>query len=305
MGFYAPAQIIRDARNHGVEVLPVDVNHSHYDHRLEKNGNGFSLRLGFRQINGFAIEWGKRIELQQAEEPFSSIEELHRRVMLPKRAFELLADADCFLSINKERRSALWAVRRLPDHGNLPLFAAAQQSDLGEEDPLIFTPMKLSEHVITDYETTRLSLKAHPLSFLRNDLVKKGVLTCHEAMEIAGGSMATIAGIVTVRQKPGSAKGVVFLTMEDESGIANIVVWPKIMLRFRREVMGGKLLLITGKIQRDSSGVTHLVASYIEDRSMDIINLSEIPEHFAAIESEPVAHHPRQFRALPKSRDFH
>ena len=305
MGFYAPAQIIRDARNHGVEVLPVDVNYSHYDHRLEKNNNGFSLRLGFRQINGFSIEWGKRIELQQAEGPFSSIEELHRRVVVPKRAFELLADADCFLSINKERRSALWAVRRLPDHGNLPLFAAAQQSDLGEEDPLIFTPMKLSEHVITDYETTRLSLKAHPLSFLRNDLMKKGVLTCHEAMEIAGGSTATIAGIVTVRQKPGSAKGVVFLTMEDESGIANIVVWPKIMLRFRREVMGGKLLLITGKIQRDSSGVTHLVASYIEDRSMDIINLSEIPEHFAAIESEPVAHHPRQFRALPKSRDFH
>ena len=225
--------------------------------------------------------------------------------MLPKRAFELLADADCFLSINKERRSALWAVRRLPDHGNLPLFAAAQQSDLGEEEPLIFTPMKFSEHVINDYETTRLSLKAHPLSFLRNDLVKKGVLTCHEAMEIAGGSSATIAGIVTVRQKPGSAKGVVFLTMEDESGIANIVVWPKIMARFRREVMGGKLLLITGKIQRDSSGVTHLVASYIEDRSMDIINLSEIPEHFAAIESEPVARHPRQFRALPKSRDFH
>ncbi len=305
MGFYAPAQIIRDARNHGVEVLPVDVNHSHYDHCLEKNGNGFSLRLGFRQINGFAIEWGKRIELQQAEGRFSSIEELHRRVVLPKRAFELLADADCFSSINKERRSALWAVRRLPDHGNLPLFAAAQQSDLGEEEPLIFTPMKLSEHVITDYETTRLSLKAHPVSFLRNDLVKKGALTCHDAMEIAGGSSATIAGIVTVRQKPGSAKGVVFLTMEDESGIANIVVWPKIMLRFRREVMGGKLLLITGKIQRDSSGVTHLVASYIEDRSMDIINLSEIPEHFAAIESEPVARHPRQFRALPKSRDFH
>lgn len=305
MGFYAPAQIIRDARNHGVEVLPVDVNKSHYDHSLEKTDKGFALRLGFRQINGFATEWGKKIEQEQALKPFSSIEELHRRVALPKRAFELLADADCFLSLNIERRSALWAVRRLPDHAALPLFEAAQQTELSDEEPLTLPAMKLSEHVITDYEMTRLSLKAHPLSFLRESLKKQNVLTCHDAMEIAGGAVATIAGIVTVRQKPGSAKGVVFLTMEDESGIANIVVWPKIMARFRREVMGGKLLLITGKMQRDSSGVTHLVAANIEDRSMDLINLSERPEHFATLESEPVARHPRQFRALPKSRDFH
>lgn len=305
MGFYAPAQIIRDARNHGVEVLPVDVNKSHYDHSLEKTDKGFALRLGFRQINGFATEWGRKLELEQALKPFSSIEELHRRVVLPKRAFELLADADCFLSLNIERRSALWAVRRLPDHAALPLFEAAQQTELSDEEPLALPAMKLSEHVITDYEMTRLSLKAHPLSFLRENLKKDGVLTCCDAMEIAGGAVATIAGIVTVRQKPGSAKGVVFLTMEDESGIANIVVWPKIMARFRREVMGGKLLLITGKMQRDSSGVTHLVAAYIEDRSMDLINLSERPEHFATLESEPVARHPRQFRALPKSRDFH
>lgn len=305
MGFYAPAQIIRDARNHGVEVLPVDVNKSHYDHSLEKTDKGFALRLGFRQINGFATEWGRKLELEQALKPFSSIEELHRRVVLPKRAFELLADADCFLSLNIERRSALWAVRRLPDHAALPLFEAAQQTELSDEEPLALPAMKLSEHVITDYEMTRLSLKAHPLSFLRENLKKQNVLTCHDAMEIAGGASATIAGIITVRQKPGSAKGVVFLTMEDESGIANIVVWPKIMARFRREVMGGKLLLVTGKMQRDSSGVTHLVAANIEDRSMDLINLSEIPEHFATLESEPVARHPRQFRALPKSRDFH
>ena len=305
MGFYAPAQIIRDARNHGVQVLPVDVNHSWYDHRLEKTDDGFALRLGFRQINGFAGEWGKKLELAQAQEPFSSIEELHRRVALPKRAFELLADADCFLSLDIERRSALWAVRRLPDHAALPLFEVAKQTELNDEEPVNLPDMKKSEHVIIDYEMTRLSLKAHPLSFLRENLKKQGVLACRDAMEIAGGASAMIAGIVTVRQKPGSAKGVVFLTMEDESGIANIVVWPKIMARFRREVMGGKLLLVTGKVQRDSSGVTHLVACRIEDRSMDLINLSEIPEHFSTLESEPVARHPRQFRALPKSRDFH
>ena len=236
---------------------------------------------------------------------FASIEDLHRRVALPQRAFQLLADADCFRSLNIERRTALWAVRRLPNTETLPLFAAAQQTELAEEEQLVLPTMKASEHVIHDYETTRLSLKAHPMSFLRKTLKIRGVLTCRDAMDVAGGATVTIAGIITVRQKPGSAKGVVFLTMEDESGIANIVVWPKIMERFRREVMGGKLLSITGKVQRDTSGVTHLVANSIEDKSYDLIALSDIPEQFSKIENEPVARHPRQFRALPKSRDFH
>ena len=224
---------------------------------------------------------------------------------MPQRAFQLLADADCFRNLNIERRAALWAVRRLPNTETLPLFAAAQQTELAEEEQLVLPTMKASEHIIHDYETTRLSLKAHPMSFLRKTLKTRGVLTCRDAMDVAGGATVTIAGIITVRQKPGSAKGVVFLTMEDESGIANIVVWPKIMERFRREVMGGKLLSITGKVQRDISGVTHLVANSIEDKSYDLIALSDIPEQFSKIENEPVARHPRQFRALPKSRDFH
>lgn len=305
MGFYAPAQIVRDARNHGVNVLPVDVNKSGYDHRLEKIEQKWGLRLGFRQINGFSKEWGERLETVQACGQIASIEELHRRVVLPKRAFQLLADADCFRSLEIERRIALWAVRRLPDNGALPLFERTKQSELAKEEQLDLPPMKIGEHVINDYEMTNLSLKAHPLSFLRAAFNKQGILTCHDALESAGGATATIAGIVTVRQKPGSAKGVVFLTMEDESSIANIVVWPKIMSRFRREIMGGKLLLITGKIQRDISGVTHLVATYIEDRSRDLITLSDIPERFSTAKNESVAHHPRNFRALPKSRDFH
>lgn len=305
MGFYAPAQIVRDARNHGVNVLPVDVNKSGYDHRLEKIEQKWGLRLGFRQINGFSKEWGERLETVQACGQIASIEELHRRVVLPKRAFQLLADADCFRSLEIERRTALWAVRRLPDNGALPLFERTKQSEFTKEEQLDLPPMKMGEHVINDYEMTNLSLKAHPLSFLRAAFNKQGILTCHDALESAGGATATIAGIVTVRQKPGSAKGVVFLTMEDESSIANIVVWPKIMSRFRREIMGGKLLLITGKIQRDISGVTHLVATYIEDRSRDLITLSDIPERFSTAKNESVAHHPRKFRALPKSRDFH
>lgn len=305
MGFYAPAQIVQDVRNHGVTVLPVDVNMSGYDHCLEKTNQHLALRLGFRQINGFSKDWSEKIVEARMDGCFASIEDLHRRVALPQRAFQLLADADCFRSLNIERRTALWAVRRLPNTETLPLFAAAQQTELAEEEQLVLPTMKASEHVIHDYETTRLSLKAHPMSFLRKTLKTRGVLTCRDAMDVAGGATVTIAGIITVRQKPGSAKGVVFLTMEDESGIANIVVWPKIMERFRREVMGGKLLSITGKVQRDTSGVTHLVANSIEDKSYDLIALSDIPEQFSKIENEPVARHPRQFRALPKSRDFH
>lgn len=305
MGFYAPAQIVQDVRNHGVTVLPVDVNMSGYDHCLEKTNQHLALRLGFRQINGFSKDWSEKIVEARKDGCFASIEDLHRRVALPQRAFQLLADADCFRSLNIERRAALWAVRRLPNTETLPLFAAAQQTELAEEEQLVLPSMKASEHVIHDYETTRLSLKAHPMSFLRKTLKTRGVLTCRDAMDVAGGATVTIAGIITVRQKPGSAKGVVFLTMEDESGIANIVVWPKIMERFRREVMGGKLLSITGKVQRDISGVTHLVANSIEDKSYDLIALSDIPEQFSKLENEPVARHPRQFRALPKSRDFH
>lgn len=305
MGFYAPAQIVQDVRNHGVTVLPADVNMSGYDHCLEKANQHLALRLGFRQINGFSKDWSEKIVETRMDGSFASIEDLHRRVALPQRAFQLLADADCFRSLNIERRTALWAVRRLPNTETLPLFAAAQQTELAEEEQLVLPSMKASEHVIHDYETTRLSLKAHPMSFLRKTLKTRGVLTCRDAMDVAGGATVTIAGIITVRQKPGSAKGVVFLTMEDESGIANIVVWPKIMERFRREVMGGKLLSITGKVQRDTSGVTHLVANSIEDKSYDLIALSDIPEQFSKLENEPVARHPRQFRALPKSRDFH
>lgn len=305
MGFYAPAQIVRDARDHRVRVLPVDINQSRYDHRLERLDQVLALRLGFRQISGFSSEWGERLEEAQTSGRFDSIEQLHQRVVLPKRAFQLLADADCFHSLRIERRNALWAVRRLPDDAALPLFEAAKQSEMAREKRLLLSPMKLGEHVINDYEMTRLSLKAHPMSFLREALKKQGIIPCQDAMEVAGGAVAAIAGIVTVRQRPGSAKGVVFLTMEDESGIANIVVWPKIMARFRREVMGGKMLWVTGKVQRDISGVTHLVAAEIEDRSMDLLSLSDMPERFGPTASEPMAQHPRQFRAIPKSRDFH
>lgn len=306
MGFYAPAQILRDARQHNVTIKPIDLNYSHFDHRLEALGqNKLAVRLGFRQIKGFLKTWALAIIDEHNNGLYHSIEDLHRRVRLPRRAFQLLADADCFRSLKLPRRDALWAVRRLPDDDPLPLFAAAQQSEMAEEPPVLLPIMQLGEHVIADYEMTHLSLKAHPMALLREKLTKRYIISCQGAMELASRSSATLAGIVIVRQRPGTAKGVVFLTLEDETGIANVVIWPKVMAQYRREVMNAKLITIQGYIQRDASGVTHIIAEDITDISSELLTLTNRPERYNHSAHQPMAHHPRQIRILPKSRDFH
>lgn len=304
MGFYAPAQIVRDAREHGVTVLPVDVNLSQWDNILEEAPyKGLALRLGFCQIDGFSKEAAKLLTAGQ-HEPYRTIEDMHRRLRLDRRAFTLLADADAFGSLNIDRRAALWAVRRLPNDETLPLFQAAASSELAEEPRTNLPAMAASEHVIADYETTRLSLKGHPLQYLREGLAATGVSTCRAVQEGGNDHRMKVAGIVTVRQRPGSAKGVVFLTIEDETGIANIVVWPKIMKAFRREVMGARLIHIEGRVQRSPEGVVHLVATKLEDRSGALIDLSgREPQRLVA--PSQTAHHPRNVRIMPKSRDFH
>ncbi|MBN9044926.1 MAG: error-prone DNA polymerase [Rhizobiales bacterium] len=303
MGFYAPAQIVRDARDHGVEVRPADVNFSHWDNTLEPTGGRPALRLGFRQIDGFSE---KDAELLVAErgEPYCTIDDMHRRLRLDRRAFTLLADADAFGSLGVDRRGALWAVRRLPNDETLPLFRAAAASELAEEARAVLPVMPEPEHVIADYETTRLSLKGHPLQYLREGLGAEGVSTCRAVQEGADGRRMKVAGVVTVRQRPGSAKGVVFLTIEDETGIANIVVWPKIMKVFRREVMGARLIHIEGRIQRSPEGVTHLVAARLQDRSGALMELGG-REAARLVAPSQMARHPRNVRIMPKSRDFH
>ncbi len=196
-------------------------------------------------------------------------------------------------------------MRRLPNDETLPLFRAAATSELAQEPRTQLPEMAASEHVIADYETTRLSLKGHPLQYLREGLAAEGVSTCRAVQEEgANGRRMKVAGVVTVRQRPGSAKGVVFLTIEDETGIANIVVWPKIMKTFRREVMGARLIHIEGRIQRSPEGVVHLVASKLEDRSGALMDLSgREPQRLIA--PSQMAHHPRNVRVMPKSRDFH
>jgi error-prone DNA polymerase len=295
MGFYAPAQIVRDAREHGVEVLEVDVNFSDWDCTLE----GGALRLGLRQIDGLHREAAERLT---AHRPYRTVEELRSRGQVPVHAIERLASADAFRSIGLDRRAALWDSRALKAASDLPLFAYAETRDEGaESQPAQLPTMPLSEHVVNDYQTIRLSLKAHPMRFLREHYAARKFVTAAQLNSIRDGKRLSIAGLVLIRQRPGSAKGVVFITIEDETGVANLVVWPDVFERQRKIVMGARLMAVHGIVQRDpDSAVIHVVARRLEDHSHMLSHLSQdiAPAPF-------VSRHPRDVEVIPKSRDFH
>jgi error-prone DNA polymerase len=308
MGFYAPAEIVRDAREHGVNVCHVDVNFSTWDNSLEMDASstgGLALRLGFRQINGFRQDWCNALVSVRGNS-FRAIEDLAKKVRLPKRALIILAEADSFQSIDKDRREILWAVRRIPDDDALPLFAAQYADEQPDEEIEPLPLMPLSEHVLADYQMLRLSLKAHLMFFLRELFSGEGVLSCAEINVARNGSKAKCAGIVLTRQMPGDS-GVVFVTLSDEEGVANIVVWPKLVEIFRREIMGARLMLVEGKVQRSPEGVVHLVAERISDRSSELNRLSEEDKASPSLQAQASAQHrhPRNLRTVPKSRDFH
>ncbi|HZR86565.1 MAG TPA: error-prone DNA polymerase [Bradyrhizobium sp.] len=401
MGFYAPAQIVGDARKNGVEVREVDVSFSFAQNTLEQgDGQHCAVRLGFRQIDGFhwldpdeqrlkrirqmmkegtiptplfwgvatAVssspsfrgtrsvnpeprdsqmcnctsefgadapprnageeeeeDWADRIIRARARRPFTSLEDFARDTGLPKRALILLADADAFRSLGLDRRAALWAVRRLPDDVPLPLFESTQAREQPDEEADALPAMPLPEHVVADYQTIRLSLKGHPMQFLRARFAQENVIACHAVSHARDRQYVRCAGVVLVRQRPGSAKGVVFMTLEDETGIANVVVWPKVMEHFRKEVMGARLVLVEGRIQSSPEKVVHLVAERLIDRSGDLMGLANdaasqkqaVPAGPALIEplnddrrdhpehSAQKIRHPRNVRILPASRDFH
>ncbi len=313
MGFYAPAEIVRDAREHDVEVRAPDINFSLWDNTLEHKTDGtLALRLGFRQVDGFREDWANLL-VETRGNGFSGVDNLARRVKLPKRALIVLAEADAFRSLALDRREALWAVRRLPDGTSLPLFAAQYVEEQPEEEIEALPVMPLSEHVLADYQTLRLSLKAYPTEFLRSLFDAQKIISCAEVQASRDGTRASCAGVVLVRQMPG-AKGVVFVTLSDETGIANVVIWPSVFAQYRKEVMGARLLVVEGKIQRSEEGVVHLVAERMVDRSTDLNRLSEDGfRHRAPVgdipppeDSRESRHrHPRNVRILPKSRDFH
>jgi error-prone DNA polymerase len=227
---------------------------------------------------------------------------------LPKRALIILAEADCFQSLAQDRREALWDVRRVPDTDDLPLFAAQRVEEQPEDEDIAPLPtMPQSEHVLADYQMLRLSLKGHLMKFLRGLFFEEGVRSCYEVAEHGNdGEPAVCAGIVLTRQMPGDA-GVVFVTLSDETGVANVVVWPKLVEEFRAEIMGARLMLVEGKIQRSPEGVVHLVAERIFDRTHELDRLSEDYDGTPGRKwkGRHVHRHPRNVRVVPKSRDFH
>lgn len=311
MGFYAPAQIVRDAREHGVELRAADVNFSEWDNTLEPSGNSFALRLGLRQIGGMAREEAERL-LRVRDEPFTSLADLAARTGLNGRTIRALAAADAFRSMALDRRAALWEAKALRDAPDLPLFQPGR--DEGTEPPAALPQMPLCEQVVADYQTLRLSLKAHPMAFLRSSMARQGFVRAADLASHGNNRRLQLAGLVLIRQRPGSAKGVCFITLEDETGIANLVVWPKVMAAFRKVIMTARLMQVTGRLQRDpASGVTHIVVEALQDRSDVLLRLSD--RSFTSPLSRadearnplpaPTPGHPRNARIIPGSRDFH
>jgi len=344
MGFYAPAQIVRDAKEHGVQVRPADVNFSEWDCTLEEMtdcitarasfettatrspqddeflaginhrhpeerpegasrrtqgaplilGNR-ALRLGLRQIKGFAEADAERLVAARGS-GFADARDLWRKSGLGRAALERLAEADALRSLDLDRRRGLWALKALGDEP-LPLFAQQEPSPPIKKHPLspsggegslgagkdndtetraaaLLPQMPLGEHVVEDYATTGLSVKRHPLAFLRAELAREGLVAAADLATLPVGRRLAIAGLVLIRQRPGSANGVVFITLEDETGIANLIVWPAILERFRRAALGATLLYCRGRLQREES-VIHIVAEDLRDMTARLGSLRE------------------------------
>jgi len=357
MGFYAPAQIVRDAREHGVEVRPVDINHSDYEATLEPGPLAaehlhemhrdmaadvrarHAVRLGLKEVKGLAEEDAKTIVARRGA-PYVSLRDLWLRTAVSPKTIARLADADAFGSLNLSRRKALWGVRalgRAGDQDDLPLFrfdettdaalspspggggSAASESELpgwgdsaspppagltagdlpppgggkNREPDVILPPMPLGEEVVNDYRYLKLSLRAHPASFLREDLSGRGILRNEALRKAASGKRVCVSGLVTVRQRPGSANGVIFLSIEDETALANIIVWPKTFERFRPVVLGARYIAVTGRMQEES-GVIHVVAERLEDLTFLLGRLAEAGTEIEGLARCDQVKHPHQ-----------
>ncbi|MBC7770151.1 MAG: DNA polymerase III subunit alpha [Phycisphaerales bacterium] len=344
MGFYAPAQIVRDAADHGVEIRPIDVNTSDWDNTLEPGPDAsrrlhqrhsdmrgdvrstHAMRLGFRQAQGL-----KQIEMEalvaNRGAGYDSVRDVWLRSGLPASTIERLADIDAFRSLGLDRRDALWAVRGLNRVGgqeDLPLFV--QSEDRTREADFDLPSMPLGEHIVEDYRTMGLSLKAHPAALLRDELSARRAIKAETLADIRNGERVRVAGLVLVRQRPGTASGVIFMTLEDETGIANIVVWPKLFEQYRREVLGGRLVAIDGAVQKEGD-VIHVVAERVHDWNPLLAKLSAAgPQIDATIPTDEAKtgdpggswrgdphRHPRDVRinlsatanVMPKGRNFH
>ncbi|MBX9589991.1 MAG: error-prone DNA polymerase [Hyphomonadaceae bacterium] len=318
MGFYQPAQLVRDARQHGVEVREVDVNFSDWDCTLERAAEGaqhdFAVRLGFRQVQGLSEDELRKLVAARGN-GYASIERLAGVAGVSRFTLERLAEADAFRSLGLDRRAALWAARRIGTIGNnalasrrapadraVPLLAPHMDDAFFPEPEIALSPLSLSEHVAQDYMATDLSLKAHPVSFFRDRLARLGVMrnVDHRSEALPQNRRVTVAGLVLSRQMPG-AKGVVFMTLEDETDIANIIVWQKVFARNRRTVMTARLLAVRGRLQR-AGLVVHVLAESFVDLSAEERRWRN-GDLFAqdGLKARPGP----SDRPLVKSRDFH
>jgi error-prone DNA polymerase len=344
MGFYAPAQIVRDAEEHGVEIREIDVNHSDWDNTLEPGRpaaehlhrrhvgmhgdirSTHALRIGFRQAKGLHDEDLKRLVANRGA-GYDSVRDVWLRGGISPSTLEKLADADAFRSLGLKRRDALWAVRGLNRVGgqeDLPLFA--HHPAASNEPDFALPPMPLGEHIVEDYRALGLSLKGHPAGLLRTALSVRGAIKAEQLAEIPNGSKVRVAGLVLIRQRPETASGVIFMTLEDETGIANVVVWPKVYERFRPEVLGARLCAVEGVVQSES-GVIHVVADQLHNFNPLLSRLStqdELKPPLARADEvrrpggdgRTQSHrHPRNTRhdlrpdpataVMPKGRNFH
>jgi error-prone DNA polymerase len=282
MGFYAPAQIVRDAQEHGVTVRGPDLNHSDWDCTLEPvggegGGRFHALRLGLRQIKGFRQAEASALIAARLDAPFRDPHDVRRRSGLSASSLELLAQADAWRSLGLDRRAALWAVQALGPEP-LPLFARIDGAVVDESE-VALPEMALGEHVVEDYSSLSLSLKCHPLKLLRDGLEQSGILPTSRLAEVRHGTRMSVAGLVLVRQRPGSASGVVFITLEDEYGVANLIVVPPVFERFRKVILTARLIAATGRVERQD-GVIHLLADHLTDQSPRLRELTAEPDYF-------------------------
>jgi error-prone DNA polymerase len=276
MAFYAPAQIVRDAREHGVEVRPVCVNASRWDCTLEPGAGDrwLAVRLGMRMVRGLANDHAAGIIAARGDEAFVSVNDLWTWAGVPASSLVQLAEADAFLpSLGLGRRQALWDLKPLRDEP-LPLFAEASRREPQtvpemQEPAVALRAMTAGGEVVEDYTHVGLTLRDHPVSFLREELSARRIVTCHNAMAAKDGKWLETAGMVLVRQRPGSAKGVMFITIEDETGIVNLVIWPTLYERQRRIILSAGMMAVKGRIQREGE-VVHLLAHQLTDLSAEL-----------------------------------
>ncbi len=262
MGFYQPAQLVIDAKNHGVEIGPADINYSNWDNQLEEKGNKyFFLRIGFRQVKGLRKEDVEQLLLNRKEK-YQSINSL-RDIGLPEATLERLADADCFRSIGLNRREALWEVST--KDRPVDIFKGQSSPDASAEN-ISLPVMQTSEHVVHDYSTTSLSLKGHPVGFIREQLNQFNITKTGDLTKAKNGDPVKVAGLVLVRQRPGTAKGVCFMTIEDETGVANLVIFQNLFDKYRKEILQSKLIMVEGKLQVEGE-VIHVIVSHCNNYS--------------------------------------